>query len=276
MKQTVIYPALSAILSGLVLSAIAFYLFTNRPVDLTQGMSIKHFGTEVNALAIKDIVKTFAPEIDFDDIESSKLFYEKFGYSNDVNISIYNIDNQSDKVIPSFKIALGRFHRAYLTNDQSFDVLRSGRNEIDQRILPRSSLVLLVFSIYTPIFPQERFLINGKEVPVLSLSGRFGGSFLSDNYSFIEAYAITIAIIFTIGLGAIFILLMAAALFIFTINNPEYLVKTADNWLLVRSLTIINLIRYENTDRFAAIVRKSEKLFAKWNRSDADKQEEAT
>jgi hypothetical protein len=268
MKYNFLVPTLSTTISGVILAAVSFFVFYRGPVDLTKDISIRYVTQSISQDALKDLIEARNPSGKNAKTEHKSDDINKLSFG-DIYLSSYAIKNKGVYDVSNLKADINDSIRSYIFSDSDTKVVDGGVKEITLRVQPNKEITLMTISTSSPLFSTDRFIIDGKQVPVLELSGTFTADEMDDYLPYIQHYGIFIFILSAIGVFSVFIILSATIFSAISSGSPKlYMSQTSDD-LLVKCLTVLNMLREENFVRYSQIVTSSEKLYKKWVQKSA-------
>ncbi len=237
--------------------------------DITEGVTIKHYEIQIPTSAFRDIIQTTLPDIKLDEIESK--IKGTLGYQQIVYLNVYKIENNSETV-REIKIHMDHFILAslkkdyYLTDKSDLIITDNNIKETSITLLPRRPNTFTLINKYSSAYsPNERFSINSKEISIQSITRGFGKGIFDDLFRLAFDYklvALTFSIIGFFGLMAISTTLI---LYLFTMNNRQWLAENTSNKSIARHVALLTYIQNQTPARYKMIIQKAEKLHARWN-----------
>lgn len=264
--QTVVYPAISTVLSGIVMAAIGFLGLFNHAEERVKDASIKYIHVDMNRDVITETVKRISPSTNIESIDFRRLISDNFGYAN-INVEIYQIRNFGEYEIRSLKAHLSPFYIAYMLQGDVTKIVVAKDSEYDFVLPPRTSASLIVVA-KSVVRDMDRFTINGKEVPVTISYGRYQSYGMRTDQEFISENYIMFGVFGLIGFATVFVAFVSIFTSVLTRGNMQYNVKSTADAAIAKSVAVINFIRRDDKPRFEKIILESEKIYKHWSAAD--------
>ncbi len=271
MRNSLVYQILVATIPGAILLALGFYVFTKEPVDLSADVTVSYFHGDIASAAIRDAAMKIRPDVDFKDPEVLQRFNDNIVFGDTVNLSVYRIENKGEHVVADLKIVLSRFIYGYVSDQKDFKVIDSGADDVAVSLLPRSVVTVVLVNSYGYSSSPERFILDDKALPVLSLNGEFNDP-IAEIGPYLRAYSWAIGFFALIGVVGVFLIIYAICVEAIFGRHLGFIASNFDNRHIARILAAFTHLHHEDPERYRAIVERAERLYKKWvahEKSDA-------
>lgn len=269
MRNTVWHQIATGTIPGLILLAAGFYVFSTKPVDPAEGLEIGYYQSDIATAAIRDVAMKVNPQMDFSSPEVLKLFDRTLVYGDSLNLAIYDLDNRGDRLISEMKISLGTFTYAYLSDGKSFKIIPPESNEVSVTIVPNSTTKLALVRSYGYTWPSERFIVDGRSVPVSSRVGTYDDVFY-DLGPYVRNYFFWFLGFAGLGVLSLLMLVYAICAEVFFGRHLGFIAANYDNRHFAKILAAHTHINHDDPERSKAIVGKAERIYKKWNHREGE------
>ncbi|KQS84255.1 hypothetical protein [Rhizobium sp. Leaf383] len=270
MRNSFISQIIAATIPGTILLALSFYFFTTSPRDVSSDIDIEYYQSNIATAAFKEALTRLTPALDFTEPSTFQKINKDFIIGDSVSLSIYKIKNDGPNLVPDIKVVMGRNIYAYVEDQKNFRFIDPSITDATVSVLPRGAATLVVINSYDSVYPAEKFILGGTELPVFSIRDSLLDPFGITDFSI--QHPIIIYMLVLISVIAIFFAVWALTAEIFMGRNLAFIASVTDNKQIARLLATLTHVHEEEPERYKAIVGRAERQYQKWvsrNKSNA-------
>lgn len=265
LKNAVIYPAISAIISGFVLALLGYYLFTTHPNNPIEHLRVERSHSEISSEVLRKLINDVSKKFGSGPAEPL-LLDPAIAFGEQVSLEIYDIHNEGDESLAGISLTLDEFIFGYIQDSDGLKYLDNQTRRSSINLLPSDRAKILLIKPFYSYMPEEKFLISGRSVPIADVENDFSFSLILEKLN--DAGFSVFMAVFIIGItgvGTLFIALTAAILSLFGVmKKPATLAYFSDNETVARNLALVTFFKNEDPEKFQLIIAKAEKIYAKW------------
>lgn len=261
MKNTFIYPTLSAVIVGLILAAASVYIFSPKQISPVDDIAVEYRKFEVPEYIFQAGLVAAAKDAGLEQKIAERVA-SSVRVPTSVGLVNFRISNGSTRLVERMTVSLGDFTAGVMADGRSYTPIPQGKESIELKILPENSYEISLLVGFASTFPPQRFLVNGEAVPIQHMEMP---SYEKPVLPQMLTYApITVLVLSTIGAFTVILGSLGALERIYLRDRPHLLAGKEDTGRIARSLALMNWIRDENPARYEKILRHAEQVHARW------------
>lgn len=263
MSHSLIKNIIIGTIPGLIIAAAGFYVFTAKPQNPLEGLSIRFQEQLLPVNIFGGLAKSVAVTQDSKPADIVDKFFDYFSSYRNVVVRTYDINNIGGTEIKNLGIFLKSVTAAYIEGDEGARAVPSDVKNSPINLLPSSAAKLSV--MYTGARYEEpvKFVLNGQAVPVKELNATEYRDPLSEwttKYPGIAFFVWSLAGI-VLAMAS-----MTGLIRLYLRGRPHLWAQNVESQKLVDALTAINYLRTENPAKFDDIVARSSRLYKHWEK----------
>ncbi|UXT49617.1 hypothetical protein FY136_10350 [Agrobacterium tumefaciens] len=247
-------------LPGIVIAGVSYYMFTARPDNQLEAVSISYTEILIPVGIMSEFALSMSPKSKAEEIITNQ--YEYFSNHSNFSVRTYTLRNNGTRIAQDISVILKPFKRAVIDENKDKKYLTPSETSNKLTILPGEKVTLTV--LYTGAFridDSDKFLLNGEAIPIRN-PVEFTYQDPISEFTIANpglTALVWLSAIFTLGI-AIFIAVAKAYL----TGRPNLWAAAADSERLIQSLVAINYLKVENPEKYSKIVARACKLHKRW------------
>lgn len=156
----------SGIIVGVFVAAMSFFFLVRDPVQPTEGFSVKYSSSSIPTAMF---LKVIGESIKDTEVKRNIILknYDNFlTYSEELALVEYRIANDSGRISEKITAHLRSMLFGVIQDKDGIRIIEPDNKTADFLILPNSEAKVWLIMSYAPYTAQEKFLMNGFNIPI--------------------------------------------------------------------------------------------------------------